>query len=51
LPWVTRTRAARFAAVGSSNGIREVLAVELMASTDTLDAAVEGVKIQGSTRG
>ena len=47
-PWVRRSRAARFAAVSSTNGIRGVkLAVELMTrGTDTLDAGVEGVKIQ-----
>ena len=47
-PWVRRSRAAKFAAVSSANGIRGVkLAVELMQKgTDTLDAAVEGVKIQ-----
>lgn len=47
-PWVLRSRAARFAAVGSANGIRGVkLAVELMTKgTDTLDAGVEGVKLQ-----
>jgi N4-(beta-N-acetylglucosaminyl)-L-asparaginase len=47
-PWVRRSRVARFAAVGSANGIRGVkLAVELMLKgTDTLDAGVEGVKIQ-----
>jgi N4-(beta-N-acetylglucosaminyl)-L-asparaginase len=47
-PWVRGSRAAKFAAVASANGIRGVqLAVELMQKgTDTLDAAVEGVKIQ-----
>ncbi len=47
-PAVLRPRAARFAAVASSNGLRAVnRAVELMTSgMDTLDAAVEGVKIQ-----
>ena len=47
-PWVRRSRVARFAAVGSANGIRGVkLAVELMTNgTDTLDAGVEGVKLQ-----
>ncbi len=47
-PWVRRSRAARFVAVASTNGIRGVkLAVELMTQgTDTLDAGVEGVKIQ-----
>ena len=47
-PSVRRSHAARFAAVGSANGIRGVkLAVELMQKgTDTLDAGVEGVKIQ-----
>jgi N4-(beta-N-acetylglucosaminyl)-L-asparaginase len=47
-PWVRRSGVARLAAVGSDNGIRGVkLAVELMTKgTDTLDAGVEGVKIQ-----
>jgi N4-(beta-N-acetylglucosaminyl)-L-asparaginase len=47
-PWVPRARAAKFAAVGSANALRGVrLAVEMMTrGTDTLDAAVEGVKIQ-----
>ena len=47
-PYVRRSRVARFAAVSSANGIRGVnRAVELMTQgTDTLDAAVEGVKIQ-----
>lgn len=47
-PWVRRSRAAKFVAVASTNGIRGVkLAVELMTrGTDTLDAGVEGVKIQ-----
>jgi len=47
-PWVRRSRAARFAAVGSANSLRGgQLAVELMTKgSDTLDAAVEGVKIQ-----
>jgi len=47
-PYVRRPKAARFAAVSSANGIRGVnRAVELMTQgTDTLDAAVEGVKIQ-----
>ena len=47
-PWVRRSRAAKFAAVSSANGLRGVkLAVELMQKgTDTLDAGVEGVKIQ-----
>jgi N4-(beta-N-acetylglucosaminyl)-L-asparaginase len=47
-PAVPRPRAARFAAVASSNGLRAVTrAVELMREgADTLDAAVEGVKIQ-----
>lgn len=46
--WVRRRRAAKFVAVASTNGIRGVkLAVELMTrGTDTLDAGVEGVKIQ-----
>jgi N4-(beta-N-acetylglucosaminyl)-L-asparaginase len=47
-PWIRRSRAAKFVAVSSANGIRGVqLAVELMQKgTDTLDAGVEGVKIQ-----
>ena len=47
-PFVIRPKAARFAAVSSANGLRGVnRAVELMMQgTDTLDAAVEGVKIQ-----
>lgn len=47
-PAVLRRGAARFAAVGSANGIRGVArAVELMIQgQDSLDAAVEGVKIQ-----
>lgn len=47
-PWVKRSRAAKFAAVSSANGILGVrVAVELMQrGRDTLDAAVEGVKIQ-----
>jgi N4-(beta-N-acetylglucosaminyl)-L-asparaginase len=47
-PWVRRSRIAKFAAVGSSNGIRGVeAALRLMTrGTDTLDAGVEGVKIQ-----
>lgn len=47
-PWVRRSKAAPFAAVASSNGIRGIaLAVEQMRNgVDTLDAAVEGVKIQ-----
>lgn len=47
-PWVSRSRTAKFAAVSSSNGILGVrVAVELMQrGRDTLDAAVEGVKIQ-----
>jgi N4-(beta-N-acetylglucosaminyl)-L-asparaginase len=47
-PWVRPTRAAKFAAIASSNGIRGVeRAVQLMTGgADTLDAAVEGVKIQ-----
>jgi len=47
-PWVRTSRVARFAAVSSTNGIRGVkVAVELMTrGTDTLDAGVEGVKIQ-----
>jgi N4-(beta-N-acetylglucosaminyl)-L-asparaginase len=47
-PFILRPRAARFAAVSSGNGMRAVAkAVELMTQgVDTLDAAVEGVKIQ-----
>jgi N4-(beta-N-acetylglucosaminyl)-L-asparaginase len=47
-PWIRRNGASKFAAVSSENGIRGVkLAVELMQKgTDTLDAGVEGVKIQ-----
>jgi N4-(beta-N-acetylglucosaminyl)-L-asparaginase len=47
-PFIVRSRAARFAAVSSSNGLRAVnRAMELMTQgTDTLDAGVEGVKIQ-----
>jgi N4-(beta-N-acetylglucosaminyl)-L-asparaginase len=47
-PWVRRSRIAKFAAVASSNGIRGVeVALQLMTrGTDTLDAGVEGVKIQ-----
>lgn len=47
-PALVRQRAARPAAVSSSNGLRAVnRAMELMLrGTDTLDAAVEGVKIQ-----
>lgn len=47
-PFIIRPKVARFAAVSSTNGIRGVArAVELMTQgVDTLDAAVEGVKIQ-----
>jgi N4-(beta-N-acetylglucosaminyl)-L-asparaginase len=47
-PALFRPRAARPAAVSSSNGLRAVnRAMELMlGGTDTLEAAVEGVKIQ-----
>lgn len=47
-PSVIRSPAARFAAVASSNGLRGVTtAMEQMTrGVDTLDAAVEGVKIQ-----
>jgi N4-(beta-N-acetylglucosaminyl)-L-asparaginase len=47
-PAVHRRAVARTAAVSSANGLRAVRrAVELMSGgTDTLDAAVEGVKIQ-----
>ncbi len=47
-PAIRPSRIARFTAVSSENGIRGVArAVELMSQgADTLDAAVEGVKIQ-----
>ena len=47
-PALRRSRSARFAAVASANGIRGVaLAVrQMQQGADTLDAAVEGVKIQ-----
>ena len=47
-PWVRRARLAAPVAVASANGLRGVSrAVELMGrGSDTLDAAVEGVKIQ-----
>jgi N4-(beta-N-acetylglucosaminyl)-L-asparaginase len=47
-PAVLRSRAATFAAISSANSLRPVTrAVELMMQgVDTLDAAVEGVKIQ-----
>jgi N4-(beta-N-acetylglucosaminyl)-L-asparaginase len=47
-PFIRKPRAARFAAVASNNGLRAVSrAVELMTQgVDTLDAGVEGVKIQ-----
>lgn len=47
-PWVRRSRVAKFAAVASSNGLRGVeVALQLMTrGSDTLDAGVEGVKIQ-----
>jgi N4-(beta-N-acetylglucosaminyl)-L-asparaginase len=47
-PFIRRSRVARFAAIASANGIRGVArAVELMTQgVDTLDAGVEGVKIQ-----
>lgn len=47
-PYIRRSRPASPVAVASANGIRGVArAIELMGSgTDTLDAAVEGVKIQ-----
>jgi N4-(beta-N-acetylglucosaminyl)-L-asparaginase len=47
-PAIVRRTAAKAAAVSSSNGLRAVnRAMELMLKgTDTLDAAVEGVKIQ-----
>jgi len=47
-PFVRRSSVAKFAAVSSTNGLRGVdRAVQLMTQgSDTLDAAVEGVKIQ-----
>ncbi len=47
-PWIRRNRAARFAVVASSNGLRGVgVALDMMQKgADTLDAAVEGVKIE-----
>jgi N4-(beta-N-acetylglucosaminyl)-L-asparaginase len=47
-PFVVRSKAAKFAAVSSNNSLAPVTrAVELMTrGVDTLDAAVEGVKIQ-----
>lgn len=47
VPWIRRGQ-ARFGAVGSANALRGAnLAVEMMRQgADTLDAAVEGVKIQ-----
>lgn len=47
-PWIRRSRPARPIAVASTNGLRGVArALELMGhGSDTLDAAVEGVKIQ-----
>ena len=47
-PAILRARAGRAAAVSSANGLRAVgRAMELMLrGTDTLDAAIEGVKIQ-----
>jgi N4-(beta-N-acetylglucosaminyl)-L-asparaginase len=47
-PFIRKPKAARVAAIASENGIRGVArAVELMTQgTDTLDAGVEGVKIQ-----
>ena len=47
-PAIIRSKVARFAAVSSENGIRGVAkAVEMMTQgADTLDAGVEGVKIQ-----
>lgn len=47
-PWIRRVPMARFATVASANGIRGVeRAMQLLTQgTDTLDAAVEGVKIQ-----
>ena len=47
-PAILRARAGRAAAVSSANGLRAVgRAMELMLrGADTLDAAIEGVKIQ-----
>ena len=47
-PTILRRRTARAAAVSSANGLRALgRAVELMLrGTDTLDAAIEGVKVQ-----
>ncbi len=47
-PWIRKSRVAAPVAVASANGLRGVgRTIELLASgTDTLDAAVEGVKIQ-----
>ena len=47
-PWVKRRRASKFAAASSTNGLLGVrVALDLMKrGRDTLDAAVEGVKIQ-----
>ena len=47
-PWIRRSRQARVVAVASSNGLRAVTrAGELLQQdVDTLDAAIEGVKIQ-----
>ncbi|HEV8195054.1 MAG TPA: N(4)-(beta-N-acetylglucosaminyl)-L-asparaginase [Gemmatimonadales bacterium] len=47
-PWVKRAAVSKFAAVSSANGLLGVrVATDLMKrGTDTLDAAVEGVKIQ-----
>lgn len=47
-PWVKRSRVSKFAAVSSANGLLGVrVASDLMKrGRDTLDAAVEGVKIQ-----
>jgi N4-(beta-N-acetylglucosaminyl)-L-asparaginase len=48
LPWVKRSRVSKLAAVGSANGLLGVrVATDLIKrGRDTLDAAVEGVKIQ-----
>ena len=47
-PWIARQRPAKAAAIASDNGIRGVqVAFEAMRKgTDTLDAGVEGVKLQ-----
>ena len=47
-PFVIRSRTARFAAISSANSLRPVTRTMalLLEGADTLDAAVEGVKIQ-----